>query len=222
VSRSGGGDKHADESPSRRRGPRALVSISVSPIGATRAPRRGTRPRVALTLSSLADCKRERLAWRSLRRSSGRGDAARDDYRFEARAAARKSGQATTAMDDRRYRNSLLVRGIELDVLPTAQRHGMDTLTYSPLAGGWLSGSWTADSSPTSPARQRLVARFDMSLPENQRKLESHRAARQGRRRRRPVADRASDRLRGQPPGGDLRDRRPTHDGAARQPTSRR
>ncbi len=66
---------------------------------------------------------------------------------------------------------SLLVRGIELDVLPTAQRHGMGILTYSPLAGGWLSGSWTADSSPTSPARQRLAARFDMSLPENQRKL---------------------------------------------------
>ena len=68
---------------------------------------------------------------------------------------------------------SLLVRGIELDVLPTAQRHGMDILTYSPLAGGWLSGSWTADSSPTSPARQRLAARFDMSLAENQRKLET-------------------------------------------------
>jgi hypothetical protein len=32
------------------------------------------------------------------------------------------------------------------------------------LAGGWLSGNWTADSSPTSPARQRLAARFDMSL----------------------------------------------------------
>src|SRR3954454_5080866 len=68
---------------------------------------------------------------------------------------------------------SLLVRGIELEVLPTAQRHGMGTLTYSPLAGGWLSGSWTADSSPTSPARQRLAARFDMSLPENRRKLEA-------------------------------------------------
>ena len=65
------------------------------------------------------------------------------------------------------------VRGIELDVLPTAQRHGMGILTYSPLGGGWLSGSWTADSSPTSPARQRLAARFDMSLPENQRKLEA-------------------------------------------------
>ena len=68
---------------------------------------------------------------------------------------------------------SLLTRVIELDVLPTAQRHGMGILTYSPLGGGWLSGSWTADSSPTSPARQRLAARFDMSLPENQRKLEA-------------------------------------------------
>jgi aryl-alcohol dehydrogenase-like predicted oxidoreductase len=68
---------------------------------------------------------------------------------------------------------SLLVRGIELDVLPTARRHGIGILTYSPLAGGWLSGRWSAESSPTSPARQRLVARFDMSLPENQRKLEA-------------------------------------------------
>ncbi len=68
---------------------------------------------------------------------------------------------------------SLLTRSIEIDVLPTAQRHGMGILTYSPLAGGWLSGSWSARSSPTSPARQRLVARFDMSLPENQRKLEA-------------------------------------------------
>jgi aryl-alcohol dehydrogenase-like predicted oxidoreductase len=68
---------------------------------------------------------------------------------------------------------SILVRGIELDVLPTAKRHGMGILTYSPLAGGWLSGSWSAESSPTSPARQRLAARFDMSLPENQRKLEA-------------------------------------------------
>jgi aryl-alcohol dehydrogenase-like predicted oxidoreductase len=68
---------------------------------------------------------------------------------------------------------SLLVRGIELDVLPTAERHGMGILTYSPLAGGWLSGRWTADSSPTSPARQRLAARFDMSLPENERKLKA-------------------------------------------------
>jgi aryl-alcohol dehydrogenase-like predicted oxidoreductase len=68
---------------------------------------------------------------------------------------------------------SLLTRGIELDVLPTARRHGMGILTYSPLSGGWLSGRWTADATPTSPARQRLAARFDMSLPENQRKLDA-------------------------------------------------
>jgi aryl-alcohol dehydrogenase-like predicted oxidoreductase len=65
------------------------------------------------------------------------------------------------------------VRGIELDVLPTARRHGMGILTNSPLAGGWLSGRWSADATPTSPARQRLAACFDMSLPENQRKLEA-------------------------------------------------
>ena len=67
---------------------------------------------------------------------------------------------------------SILVRGIEMDVLPTTLRHGMGTLTYSPLSGGWLSGAWGRDSTPTSPARQRLAARFDMSLPANQRKLE--------------------------------------------------
>ena len=67
----------------------------------------------------------------------------------------------------------MLVRSIKLDVLPAAQRHGMGILTYSPLSGGWLSGSWSAESSPTSPARQRLAKRFDMTLPENQRKLEA-------------------------------------------------
>src|SRR4051794_14619157 len=72
---------------------------------------------------------------------------------------------------------SLLTRLVELDVLPTAQRHGMGILTYSPLAGGWLSGRYGKDpnAGPASSARARgaLAARFDMSLPENQRKLEA-------------------------------------------------
>jgi aryl-alcohol dehydrogenase-like predicted oxidoreductase len=89
----------------------------------------------------------------------------------EAQWTARERGLERFRTEQPPY--SLLVRGIELDVLPTAKRHGMGILTYSPLAGGWLSGSWNADSSPTSPARQRLAARFDMSLPENQRKLEA-------------------------------------------------
>jgi aryl-alcohol dehydrogenase-like predicted oxidoreductase len=68
---------------------------------------------------------------------------------------------------------SILVRGIEEDVLPTTQRHGMGTLTYSPLSGGWLSGRWRkgADASPTSSARPS--ARFDLSTPANQRKLDA-------------------------------------------------
>lgn len=67
---------------------------------------------------------------------------------------------------------SIMVRGIEEDVLPTAQRHGLGTLTYSPLGGGWLSGRWRKDaaSAPTSSARPS--ARFDMTKPTNQRKLD--------------------------------------------------
>ena len=89
----------------------------------------------------------------------------------EAQCAARERNLERFRTEQPPY--SLLVRSIELDVLPAAQRHGMGILTYSPLSGGWLSGNWTADSSPTSPARQRLAARFDMSLPENQHKLEA-------------------------------------------------
>ncbi|GGC84491.1 aldo/keto reductase [Tersicoccus solisilvae] len=67
---------------------------------------------------------------------------------------------------------SILVRGIEEDVLATTQRHGMGTLTYSPLSGGWLSGRYRKDA-PSAPASSRRPsARFDMSAPANQRKLD--------------------------------------------------
>jgi aryl-alcohol dehydrogenase-like predicted oxidoreductase len=71
---------------------------------------------------------------------------------------------------------SMLARGIEADVLPTCQRHGMGVISWSPLSGGWLAGRWRKDAdnpAPTSPARQRLVERYDLSLPANQRKLEA-------------------------------------------------
>jgi aryl-alcohol dehydrogenase-like predicted oxidoreductase len=88
----------------------------------------------------------------------------------EAQWAARERNLQRFVTEQPPY--SLLVRGIEEDVLPTVLRHGMGTLTYSPLAGGWLSGRWRKDSasSPTSSARP--PARFDMSTPANQRKLE--------------------------------------------------
>src|SRR5437762_11397095 len=68
---------------------------------------------------------------------------------------------------------SLIVRNVENDVLPTCKRYGMGVIPWSPLGGGWLSGKWSKDATPTSPARQRLVARYDMSLAANQRKLEA-------------------------------------------------
>jgi len=67
---------------------------------------------------------------------------------------------------------SLLVRGIEEDVLPTTRRYGMGTLTYSPLAGGWLTGRWRKDQPGTPTSAARPPARFDMSSPANQRKLD--------------------------------------------------
>ncbi len=71
---------------------------------------------------------------------------------------------------------SMLARGIEADVLPTCQRYGMGVIPWSPLSGGWLSGKWRKDAddlAPTSPARKRLTARYDLSLPANQRKLDA-------------------------------------------------
>jgi aryl-alcohol dehydrogenase-like predicted oxidoreductase len=67
---------------------------------------------------------------------------------------------------------SILVRGIEADVLPTARRHGMGILSYSPLAGGWLSGRWRKDAASAPASAARPSARFDMTSPANQRKLD--------------------------------------------------
>ena len=68
---------------------------------------------------------------------------------------------------------SLLVRGIESDVLPTAQRHGMGVIPWSPLAGGWLSGRYRKEAEvPSSHRAERIPSRYDMSDPTNQRKLE--------------------------------------------------
>src|SRR6185295_2660466 len=48
---------------------------------------------------------------------------------------------------------SMLVRGIEADVLPTCARYGMGVIPWSPLAGGWLSGRWRLGGSDISSMR---------------------------------------------------------------------
>jgi aryl-alcohol dehydrogenase-like predicted oxidoreductase len=89
----------------------------------------------------------------------------------EAQWTARERGREPFRCEQPPY--SILTREVEYDVLPTCKRHGMGVITYSPLAGGWLSGRYGkgGDEGPKSPARQKLANRFDLDLPENQRKL---------------------------------------------------
>jgi aryl-alcohol dehydrogenase-like predicted oxidoreductase len=69
---------------------------------------------------------------------------------------------------------SLLVRGIEGEVLPVCDKHGMGVISWGPLAGGWLTGAWRkGKETPTSTRAERLPQRYDLSLPANQRKLEA-------------------------------------------------
>ena len=51
---------------------------------------------------------------------------------------------------------SILVRGVESDLLPTAQRHGMGVIPWSPLAGGWLSAAGAR--ARTRPLHARAAA----------------------------------------------------------------
>ncbi len=69
---------------------------------------------------------------------------------------------------------SLLVRGIEREVLPVCERYGMGVIPWSPLAGGFLSGRYRRGGEEMRSKRIDIVPlSFDMSMPENQRKLEA-------------------------------------------------
>jgi aryl-alcohol dehydrogenase-like predicted oxidoreductase len=90
----------------------------------------------------------------------------------EAQWAARDRGLQRFMTEQPPY--SMLVRAVEADVLPTCLRHGMAVMSYSPLAGGWLSGRWRKDSGQQSSSRAaRLPERFDLANPYNQRKLDA-------------------------------------------------
>jgi len=117
------------------------------------------------TLAALTDLVRQGKV-RSIGSSSYSGSQI-----VEAQWVAREHGLARFVTEQPPY--SLLVRGIEADVLPTVQRHGMGTLTYSPLAGGWLSGRWRKGAAAMPVSSARPSARFDMTDPANQRKLDA-------------------------------------------------
>ncbi|WP_406145371.1 aldo/keto reductase [Streptomyces sp. NBC_01012] len=74
---------------------------------------------------------------------------------------------------------SLLVRGVEADVLPTCEAYRMGVLAWSPLAGGWLSGRWRRDATGPSSHRTRTMpfrttlSHYDLDVPGNQAKLDA-------------------------------------------------
>jgi aryl-alcohol dehydrogenase-like predicted oxidoreductase len=68
---------------------------------------------------------------------------------------------------------SILVRGVEAEVLPVCARHGLAVIPWSPLAGGWLSGTYRRGSEVTSRRASRIPARYDLTLPGNQAKLDA-------------------------------------------------
>ena len=90
----------------------------------------------------------------------------------EAQWVAERRGRERFVCEQPPY--SLLVRAVEADVLPVCRRYGMGVITWSPLAGGWLSGRWRKGvEAPRSSRAERLPQRFDMSIPANQRKLDA-------------------------------------------------
>jgi aryl-alcohol dehydrogenase-like predicted oxidoreductase len=89
----------------------------------------------------------------------------------EAQWTAERRGRERFITEQPPY--SLLTRGIEADVLPTCRRYGIGVIPWSPLAMGWLSGKYRKDDAPESRRAGMMPQRWDMSMPENQRKLEA-------------------------------------------------
>ncbi len=69
----------------------------------------------------------------------------------EAQWAAERQGGASLVSLQPQY--SPIWRDIELDILPTATRHGMEKIGRSPLGGGTLTGKYTKRDDPPADAR---------------------------------------------------------------------
>ncbi|MEU7814003.1 aldo/keto reductase [Pseudonocardia sp. NPDC049154] len=67
---------------------------------------------------------------------------------------------------------SILVRGIERDVLPTCARYGMGVLVWSPLNSGWLTGKYRSGQTPEAASRLGKLGR-NVDGPTGRRKTEA-------------------------------------------------
>src|ERR671914_3017333 len=90
----------------------------------------------------------------------------------EAQWRAERRGRERFVIEQPPY--SMLVRGVEYDVLPTCLRYGIGVIPWGPLNGGWLSGRWRRGADDLTSRRSAMLpARYDLSIPANQRKLDA-------------------------------------------------
>ncbi len=69
---------------------------------------------------------------------------------------------------------SILDRGIEREVLPVTEKYRMGVLSWSPLAGGWLTGRFRKGQDVPQTNRAKMMPdRFDMSQPGNKKRLDA-------------------------------------------------
>jgi aryl-alcohol dehydrogenase-like predicted oxidoreductase len=90
----------------------------------------------------------------------------------EAQWAAKQNHTARFVTEQPPY--SMLIRGVEADLLPTTHRHGMGTLVWSPLAGGWLSGKFREGQPlPTTHRSSGDPSSYDLDKPVIRAKFEA-------------------------------------------------
>ncbi|GAA0600900.1 aldo/keto reductase [Actinomadura livida] len=93
----------------------------------------------------------------------------------EAQWTAERRGRERVRTEQPPY--SILARAAEYDVLPTCLRHGMGVLTYSPLAGGWLTGRYRKGRDVEPPGsvarREGFAAVYDATSRANAAKLDA-------------------------------------------------
>ncbi|MCA1220980.1 aldo/keto reductase [Streptomyces sp. 8L] len=88
----------------------------------------------------------------------------------EAQWTAQRRGRERPVSEQPPY--SMLVRGIEREMLPVAQSYGLAVIPWSPLAGGWLSGRYRKGAEQPASSRAALQGnRFDIGAEENAAKL---------------------------------------------------
>jgi len=92
-------------------------------------------------------------------------------YRIvEGQWAARERNLGRYVTEQLNY--SILNRGVETDVLPVTENHGLGVLVWSPLSSGWLSGAVRAGQEITTHWSSVMPQRFDLDVPANRAKLD--------------------------------------------------